>query len=335
MLSTTTLADSNKLCKNIAIFGSCKYEGRGCAFSHDAEVGSADWVPFPRAWKGGGISTIYGWTILTDGMQQNKRNASVTPTPSRPSTPSSGLTASSLAFTPNAAVFTPSSANTSLASPSLSRNTANLSAQGSNLASLAASANVFIPKSAKSAVSTPKAEETPQPQFAPSSTSAAVTSSASTGTSSAKEDGQMEQDDDLEEEEEEFDGLNPYAAVQSPASTSGALPTLSSSYQSAQSTRSTHSAPSAPQSSYDPQTPSFEPAYPVHGQARIPDEGHAGQQQEYGYDSYASEGHVMHNQAMESSNPYLNGAMPGMEMYSQGMHQPVSLDYATTTHLHV
>lgn len=176
-----------------------------------------------------------------------------------------------------------------------------------------------MPKSAKSAVSTPKAEGTPQPHLTPVPTS---TSAATTSSSQATEDGEVQEDED----EEDFDGLNPYAAVQSPASTSGNLPALSSSYHSAHSAHSGPSVPpSASQSNYDPQTPSFEPAYPVHGQARIPDEGHAGQQQEYGYDAYAGEGHAMHPQGLESSNPYLNGGMPGMEMYSQGMHQPVSV----------
>lgn len=184
---------------------------------------------------------------------------------------------------------------------------------------------MFVPKSAKSAVSTPKAEETPQPHMtsaATSNTSVNTSATTNTGSQSRQSDNNLLDDGDVEEEEEDFDGLNPYAAVQSPASTSGNLPTLSSSYHSA------HSGPStaASQSNYDPQTPAFEPSYPVHGQARIPDEGHAGQQmQEYGYDSssYAGEGHPMHTQGLDINNPYLNGGMPGMEMYSQGMHQAV------------
>lgn len=126
----------------------------------------------------------------------------------------------------------------------------------------------------------------------------------------------------MDEDEEDFDGLNPYAAVQSPSSTSGGnLPALSSSYHSA---HSGHSAPpsSAAQSQYDPNTPSFEPAYGIQEQPTGTQQQQH-QQQDYGYDSYAGEGQVMHPQQMENNNPYLNGGMPGMDLYSQAMHQPV------------
>jgi hypothetical protein len=129
----------------------------------------------------------------------------------------------------------------------------------------------------------------------------------------------------MDEDDEDFDGLNPYAAVQSPPSTSGGnLPALSSSYHSA---HSGHSAPasSTTQSQYDPNTPSFEPSYGIQEQPTglHNQQQQQQQQQEYGYDSYAGEGQVMHSQQMENSNPYLTGGMPGMELYSQAMHQPV------------